>query len=61
MHACMYVQYVCMHVCMFIMYFLVGFPGTIVIDGYEPPCGDWKPNLGPLQDRQVPLTTEPSF
>lgn len=47
--ACMYVQY------------SVGFPGTIVIDGYETPRGYWKPNLGPLQDRQTLLITEPSF
>ena len=27
----------------------------------EPPCGHWELNLGLLQERQLPLTTEPSL
>jgi hypothetical protein len=34
--------------------------GTEVTDGLEPPCGCWEPRLGPMQEQQVPLTTEPS-
>lgn len=34
----------------------VEFPGTEVIDGYEPPCECWELNSGSLQ---VVLTTEP--
>lgn len=34
--------------------------GTEIIDGYEPARGLWKQNLGPLEDREVLLTTEPS-
>lgn len=37
------------------------FPGTGVIDGYKPPCGCSKPNLGPLGEQPVPLTTEASL
>lgn len=25
-------------------------PGTAVVDGCEPPCLFWEPNLGPLQE-----------
>jgi hypothetical protein len=34
--------------------------GTGVRDGCGPPCGFWEPDLGPLQEQQVLLTTEPS-
>lgn len=27
--------------------------GTGVADGYEPPCGDWESNPGPLQAQQA--------
>lgn len=35
----------------------VGSPGTGVRGGYEPSCGRWEPNLGPLQE-QVFLPAE---
>lgn len=35
--------------------------GTGVRDGYEPPCGCWKLNPGPLQEKLMLLTTGPSF
>jgi hypothetical protein len=31
------------------------------IDGYEPPCGCWELNLGPLEAQSVLLTTELSL
>lgn len=31
-------------------------PGTVVNDVCEPPCVCWKPNLGPLEEQQMPLT-----
>lgn len=33
--------------------------GTGVMGGCESPCGCWELNLGPLQDEQVLLTTQP--
>ena len=33
----------------------ISYPGSGVIDGYEPLCGCWFLNLGPLQE-QVHLT-----
>ena len=30
-------------------------------DCCEPPCGCWELNLGPLEEQQVLLTTEPSL
>ena len=30
------------------------------IDGYEPPCGCWELNPGPLEEQPVLLTAEPS-
>ena len=39
----------------------VGSSGTGVIDGCEPSCEFWKPNLGFLQKQSVLLTTEPSL
>jgi hypothetical protein len=32
-----------------------------IIDGYEPPCGCWELNLGPLEKQPVLLTSEPSL
>ena len=34
-------------------------PGTRVTDSYEPPCGCWELNPGPLQE-QVLLTASPA-
>ena len=31
-----------------------------IIGGWEPWCGHWELNLGPLEEQQVLLTTEPS-
>jgi hypothetical protein len=31
-----------------------------ITDGYEPPCGCWDLNLGPLEEQSVLLTAEPS-
>ena len=35
--------------------------GTGVTDDGEPPCGCWMPNLGPLEEQPVLLTSEPSL
>jgi hypothetical protein len=32
-----------------------------ITDGFEPPCGCWDLNLGPLGEQSVLLTTEPSL
>ena len=32
-----------------------------ITDGYEPPCGFWELNSGPLEEQPVFLTTEPSL
>ena len=42
---------------------VTGSPGTGVTDGCELLSGlaGNKPNLGPLEEQSVPLTTEPSF
>ena len=37
----------------------VGF--HFITDGWEPPCGCWELNLGPLEEQSVLLTTEPSL
>lgn len=37
------------------------FPGTEVTDGFELPCRCWEPDLGPLQEQQLFLTSETSF
>jgi hypothetical protein len=37
-----------------------GSPSTAVADGCELPCGYWEPNLGPLREQPVLLTTGPS-
>lgn len=34
--------------------------GTGVTRGYDPPCGHWKLNSGPLTEQPVLLTAEPS-
>lgn len=34
-------------------------PGPGVMDGYEPPCGCWKSNPGPLQEQPVVLLAGP--
>jgi hypothetical protein len=36
-------------------------PGTGVTDRRELPCECWESNLGPLQEQEVFLTTEPSL
>ena len=33
----------------------------MVTDGYEPPCGCWELNSGPLEEQSVLLTAEPSL
>ena len=38
-----------------------GFHAIKVTGVYEPPCGSWEPDLGPLQEQQVLLTTESSL
>ena len=32
-----------------------------ITDGCEPPCGCWELNSGPLEERLLLLTTEPSL
>ena len=32
-----------------------------IINDYEPPCGCWELNSGPLEDQPVLLTSEPSL
>jgi hypothetical protein len=32
-----------------------------ITDGFEPPCGCWESNSGPLEELSVLLTTEPSL
>ena len=31
-----------------------------ITDGFEPPCGCWELNSGPLEEQSVLLTAEPS-
>ena len=33
----------------------------LTTDGYEPPCGYWELNSGPLEEQTVFLTAEPSL
>jgi hypothetical protein len=33
----------------------------LITDGWEPPCGCWDLNSGPLKEQSVFLTTEPSL
>ena len=33
----------------------------LIVDGYEPLCGCWKLNSGPLEELSVLLTSEPSL
>ena len=55
----------CMYVCLMHAWCLrkpekgIGFPGTGVTDGREPPCGCWGLNLGPLEEQPVLLIAEP--
>jgi hypothetical protein len=35
-------------------------PGTGITDDFEPTCGFWKSNLGPLQKQPALLPDEPS-
>ena len=63
----MYSHSVCLCECTYAMYLPgacirqgVRPSGAEVIDGCEPPCGCWEPNLGPLQEQQVLLRAEPS-
>jgi len=39
----------------------IGYPGTGVIEGCEPPCDYWELNSGPLGDQPGPLTAKPSL
>ena len=32
-----------------------------ITDGCEPPCGCWELNTGPLEEKSVLLTAEPSL
>jgi hypothetical protein len=32
-----------------------------ITDGFEPPCGCWELNSGPLEEQSVLLTTQPSL
>jgi hypothetical protein len=32
-----------------------------IAGGYEPPCGFWELNSGPIEEQSVLLTTEPSL
>jgi len=65
-YECFYL-YVCMHVHPVCAWCLrrseegIRSPGTGDKEGCEPPCGFWELNLGPLQEQQVLLTTEPSL
>jgi hypothetical protein len=36
-------------------------PETGVTDGCEPPCECWELNPGPLKEKQILSTTEPSL
>lgn len=38
-----------------------GIRSPAVMNGCETPCGCCEPNLGPLQEPQVPLSVEPSL
>jgi hypothetical protein len=31
----------------------------LILDSYEPPCGCWELNSGPLEEQTVLLTSEP--
>jgi hypothetical protein len=33
----------------------------LIMDGYEPPCGCWDLNSGPLEEQSLLLTAEPSL
>jgi hypothetical protein len=35
--------------------------GILIIDDYEPPCGCWELNSGPLEEQSVLLTAEQSL
>lgn len=37
----------------------IRFPGTGVTEGFEPLCGYWELNPGPLQEQPVLSTAEP--
>lgn len=39
---------------------IIGLPGPGVLDGLSP-CGNWEPNLDPLEEHQVLLTTKSSL
>jgi hypothetical protein len=63
LHVCMYVC-VCYVPCVCLLLkekMYVGSPGTRVLDSWEPPCGCWEPNLGPLKEQPVFFTMEPSL
>lgn len=47
-----------LHACICAIYVSIGSSETGIMDGYEPACGFWKLNPGPLQEHQVLLTTE---
>ena len=54
----LYVLVFCLHVC---LYEGVRCPRTGVKDSCGPPCGCWELNSNPLEEQQVPLTTEPAL
>jgi hypothetical protein len=39
----------------------IGYPGTRIKDDYEPSCGFWESNPGPLKEQLVLLTTKSSL
>lgn len=39
----------------------LGFPGSVVINGCEPPCGFWELNTGLLQEWYMLMTIETPF
>lgn len=69
-------RYFILHVCVFVCMYVYAphvcqclqrlqrctrSPGIRLTDGFEPPCGSWEPDLGPLQAQQMFLTAEFSF
>jgi len=47
-------------VCLFV-FEGVRFPRNEIADSFEPTCGFWELNSGPLEEQPVLLTTEPSL
>lgn len=62
----MSVQPVCLYVCHICIWCPQGsegirYPGTVLIDDYETPCGCWNSNLGPLQEQSPCNNTKQSL